>query len=376
MKITNSEREIKKPLVWIEVNKANMLKNVVQMKRIIKESKIMAVLKANAYGLGILGVTNTLQKCIDVFGVVGIKEAMILREAGITKPIINLGIYSFEDGEKLVKNKISPMIFTYTMLRSFEKILKKLKITSKVWIKIDTGLGRLGLPYKDALKFIRSVSRSKNIKIEGVLSSFTEDKKLDRIQLKRFINIKENCEKEEIKIPAWSIASSEAVFLFPESNLDMVRLGIALFGFYPSPESKRKSTIALSPAVSFKTKVACVKELEEGESIFYRRKFIAKQKTRVAVLLTGYSYGLDSQLSKGGKVIINGKKYPLVGGINMTNCFVDIGNNKIIKAGDEVVILGKQKEKEIKLEEICKIVNQNEYEFLSRIPEKVDRIYV
>lgn len=376
MKIVNSERKIRKPLVWIEINKANMLKNIAQMKRITKESKIMAVLKANAYGFGVLGVANTLQKCVDVFGVVGIKEAITLRESGITKSIVNLGIYGFEDGEKLVKNKISPTIFTYTMLRNFESVSTKLKIRIGVWIKVDTGLGHLGLSYQDALKFIRSVSQSKNIKIEGVLSSFTEDKKLDKIQLERFIAIKENCQKEKIKVPIWSIASSEAVFLFPESNLDMVRLGISLFGFYPSPEARRKRIIDLSPAVSFKTRIACIKELEKNESVSYRRKFIAKQKTRIAVLLSGYSYGLDSELVSEGKVIIGGQKYPLIGGITMTNCFVDIGSNKTIKAGDEVVILGKQKGKEIKLEEICTLIKQNEYEFLSRIPEKVDRIYV
>ncbi len=376
MKIINSEIKIKKPLVWLEINKANLLKNVAQMKRITKESRIMAVLKANAYGLGVLGVASTLQKQVDAFSVVGMKEAITLRESGITKPIINLGIYSFEDGEKLAKNKINPTIFTYTMLRNFEGVSKKLGMKSGVWIKIDTGLGRLGLPYQDALKFIRSVSRSKNIKIEGVLSSFTEDKKFDKIQLKRFLAIKESCQKEKIKIPVWSIASSEATFLFPESNLDMVRLGISLLGFYPSFETRLKRTINLSPALSFKTKVACIKELGKGESIFYRGKFIAKEKTRIAVLLPGYSYGLDSRLVNGGKVIIGGKKYPLIGGITMTNCFADIGSNKTIKAGDEVVILGKQKGEEIKLEEICTLIKQGEYEFLSRIPEKVDRVYV
>src|SRR3989338_2843882 len=363
MKIINSERKIKKPLVWIEINKTNLLKNVTQMKRITKESKIMAVLKANAYGLGILGVANTLQKRVDAFGVVGIKEAITLREGGIAKSIVNLGIYSFEDGEKLVKNKISPTIFTYTMLRNFENVSKKLKVKSEVWIKIDTGLGRLGLPYQDALKFICSVSRSKNIKIEGILSSFTEDSEFDKIQLKRFIALKENCQKEKIKIPLWSIASSEAAFLFPESSLDMLRLGISLFGFYPSSLAKLKNTINLSPVLSFKTKVACIKELEKGESMFYRRKFITKQRTRIAVLLAGYSYGIDSRLVNGGEVIIGGQKYPLVGGITMTNCFVNIGSNKTIKAGDEVVILGKQKSKEIRLEEICRLVKQNEYEF-------------
>ncbi len=375
MKIVNSERKIKKPFVWLEINTANIQKNIIRIKQMTKPSEIMAVLKANAYGLGILGVAKVIEKNIDSFGVVGIKEALTLREGGVKKPIVDLGIYNFEDTEKLIKNNISPTVFTYTMIRDFENISKKLKIRNSVWIKIDTGLGRFGLPYQDALRFIRYVSQLKNIKIEGVLSTFTEDKKFDRNQFKLFISIKKICQKEKIKIPIWSIASSEAAFLFPESNLDMVRLGISLFGFYPSPDAKRKRTIDLYPAVSFKTRIACIKEFEKGESVFYRRKFIVKRKTRIAVLIFGYSYGLDSRLINGGKVIIGGRKYPLVGGIAMTNCFVDIGNNNSIQVGDEVVILGKQKQKEIKLEEICALIKQNEYEFLSRIPEKVERIY-
>ena len=130
------------------------------------------------------------------------------------------------------------------------------------------------------------------------------------------------------------------------------------------------------PAISFKTRVACIKELEKGESIFYRRKFIAKRKTRIAILLAGYSYGLDSELANGGNILIGGQKYPLVGGVTMTNCFVDIGINKNIKTGDEVIIFGKQGKEEIKLEEICAIIKQNEYVFLSRIPEKVERVYL
>jgi len=376
MKLINSEEKIKKPLVWIEINKGNLLKNIVLMKRLTKPSKLMAVLKANAYGLGVLGVANTIEKEVDAFGVVGVKEAVTLREGGITKPIINLGIYSFEDAEKLVTNKICPAIFTYSAFQDFEGATKALKAVSGVWIKIDTGFGRVGVSYQESLEFMRFVWQSKNIKIEGVFSTLTEDKAFDKTQLKRFLSIKETCQKEKIQIPLWSIASSEAAFLSPESSFDMVRLGISLFGFYPSKEAENEKIINLLPSVAFKTRVGCIKELEKGESIFYRRKFVAKRKTRIAVLLAGYSYGLDSEITNGGSILIRGQKYPLIGGVSMTNCFVDIGSNKNITTGDEAVIFGKQGKEEIQLEEVCKIAKQSEYEFLSRIPEKVERIYL
>ena len=195
----------------------------------------------------------------------------------------------------------------------------------------------------------------------------TEDRAFDETQLERFLAVKRACQKASITIPTWSLASSEGVFLFSEDCLDMVRIGISLLGYYPSKGAEASKRVTLRPAVTFKTRVGCVQELERGESIFYRRKFIAKQKTRIAVLLPGYSYGLDSRMALGGKVIIGGVHYPLVGGIGMTNCFADIGNNKKIKAGDEV---------EINIGEACALLQQDEYEFLSRIPEKVTRVYV
>lgn len=374
--MVNSEEKIKKPLVWLEISKKNLLQNVAQMKELVKPSKVMAVVKANAYGVGILGMASTIEREIDAFGVVGIKEALALREGGITKPILNLGIYSFEDAQNLAGNKISPAIFTYSAFQNFERTSKKLKTTSGAWIKVDTGLNRLGVPYPEALELIRFASKSKYVKIEGVFSTLTEDKKFDKIQLSRLLSVKEACQKLSIPISLWSIASSDAAFLFRQSCLDIVRLGISLLGFYPSKEARTSRKATLLPAVSFKTRVASVKELERGESVFYRRTFIAKRKTRIAILLAGNSYGLDSGLVNGGSVLIGGKKYPLVGGIAATNSFVDIGTDKTIKAGDEAVIFGKQKKSEVTLEEVCACLKQNEYQFLSRIPEKVERIYL
>ena len=376
MQLVQSEGTMKKPFVWLEIEKEKLLKNVIQIKRFVQPSTMMAIVKANAYGVGSLGVAMTIEKEVDAFGVVGCKEALTLRVGGITKPIINLGMYSSDDADSLIRKNIQPTIFTYSAFQDFERAVKKRKTMQNVWIKVDTGLNRLGVPFQEALRFIRSVAQSKTLRIEGVFSALTEDKQFDAIQLQRFLTIKEECQRLKIAISRWSIASSDAALLFPEARLDMVRIGISLLGFYPSKDAKALRPVDLAPAVTFKTKIACVKELEAVESVFYRRTFIAKRKTRIAVLLPGYSYGLDSKLVRGGKVLIRGGKYPFVGGIGATNCFVDIGNNKNIRAGDEVVLFGKQKNEEIQLEELCALLKQNEYEFLSRIPEKVDRLFV
>lgn len=376
MKLVNSEKIINKPLVWLEISKDSLSYNLSQVRDLVGSSKVMAVLKANAYGLGVLGVAKVIEKQVDAFGVVGAKEALALREAGIKKPIVNLGIYSSGDAEPLIKNKIFPTVFTDSAFQDFQKIAVKLNTRGGVWIKVDTGLSRAGVPDQDAFELIETASETERVRIEGVFSSFTEDQEQDRDQLKRFVSLREKCQKEGIEIPIWSIASSEAAFLFPESGLDMVRLGIALFGFYPSPEARSVAKVKLRPAVSFKTRVACVKELEKGESVFYRCAYVVQKKTRVAMLLPGYSYGIDSRIVNGGEVLINGRKYPLVGGVAMTNSFADVGDDKSIKAGDEVVVFGKQGGQEIGLEEICNLLQQSEYEFLSRIPEKVERVYI
>lgn len=336
----------------------------------------MAVLKANAYGLGAVGIAKTIEPEVDYIGVVGVAEALSLRNEGVTKPIVNLGIYCHENADTLITNFIIPSIFTMSDARQYAAAAQKLNQTAKLWIKVDTGLGRLGVECQQALQLIRSVTTCSNVVVDGIYSTLAEDTNFDKEQLRQFLILKKQCEREGVKDVLWSIASSQGAMLFEESRLTMVRLGISLLGYYPSEESKNRRNVPLAPCATYKTRVACIKELEKGESLFYRRTFIAKQKTRIAVLLPGYSYGLSSSLVNGGVVLIRGKRYSLVGGISATNCFVDIGLDTSIDVNDEVVFFGIQNKSRIDLEEVCRITEQSSYECLSRIPEKVRRIYV
>ena len=375
MKLTTSDKQLRKPLVWLEIDTKELLQNIKSWRNLVGATRMMAVVKANAYGLGAAESASYVEEYADAFGAVGIAEALKLREAGITKPIVNLGIYSPDDAVALIDSNITPTIFTDSSFRDFESKARQKRTTADAWIKIDTGLCRLGIPYQDGVQFIRNISRSSWVKIEAVYSTLTEDPKFDSEQLNRFIGLREECEKLGISVPIWSIASSAAICVSKDFTLDMVRVGLPMFGYYPSQEARDAKSIALEPVVSFKTRVACVKELEKDESACYRRAFVARERTRIAVLLPGYSYGLESRLASGGCVLINGERFPIVG-ITATNCFVDIGMNKNIQAGDEAVLFGKQGNSEILLEEVCRVVNQMPYEFLSRIPEKVTRVYV
>lgn len=375
MKLVASESQLKKPFVWLEIDTKKIQQNITSMRSLAPGKQVMAVLKANAYGLGAAGIANNIENYVDMFGVVGVSEGLALRAAGVTKPVINLGVYSPDDAEALIDTRISPSIFTEAAYRDFDMRTANKKTVADVWIKVDTGLGRLGIGYDDACSYIQKVAQSSSLNIRGIYSTLTEDQEFDKVQLDRFLTLKQECERNNVNIPIWSIASSNAAFLLPDSILDMVRIGISIFGYYPSQEAKDTQKVTLKPAVAYKTRIACIKELEKAESIFYRRKYVAKQKTRIAVLLPGYSYGLDPRLAQGGNVLIKGKKYPLVGGISATNCFADIGMNENIQASDEVVLFGTQEDAKITLDEVCNLLNQNPYEVLSRIPEKVTRLY-
>jgi len=376
MRLVNSDQALQKPLVWIEINTSALLQNVHVMKKIVGPRMIMAVVKANAYGLGAVGVAKTIEHEVDYFGVVGVAEAISLRNSGIKKPIVNLGIYCNEDAEMLIAQRITPSIFTTTDLQRYSQCAQKRNTKATLWIKVETGLGRLGVPHQEALTLIQAAANNPDIVLDAVYSTFTEDRCFDRDQFDAFLALKKRCEGLGIMGAQWSIASSQAAILFEDSMLDTVRLGISLLGYYPSVESKQRKDITLRPCATYKTRVACIKELEQGESIFYRRTFIAKQKTRIAVLLPGYSYGLSAQLANGGAVLIRGKRYPLVGGISATNSFADIGLDTSIEVNDEVVFFGAQGEHRIDVEEVCTVTNQSVYECLSRIPEKVGRMLV
>lgn len=374
MKLVNSEKQLNRPLVWLEISKKNLIYNTTEIKKKLGSAKLMAVVKCNAYGLGSSIMAKTIEQVVDCFGVVGTQEAVDLRKSGICKPIINLGVYGSGDAQTLLDQSIIPTVFTYVAVKEINRVARIRSRLAEVYLKVDTGLNRLGIPVSEVQAFLSYCRKLENLKVIGVLSTFTEDPLFDQEQFVEFKSLKEKCGL--LRIPTWSIASSESFFLLPNSEMDMVRIGIALFGYYPSEGARRIEKLELTPVSSFKTRVICVKELMKNESLFYRRKYRASGKTRIAVLPIGYSYGLPTNLVNGGEVLIRGIKFPLVGGVSATNAYVDIGNNVDVEANDEVVIFGRQNGKQINLEKVCALTQKSEYEFLSCIPPKVDRVYV
>lgn len=272
---------------WIELNLENMTWNLNQIKKLVNVP-VMAVIKANAYGHGLLGVGKHLEKIgIDYLMVGKLQEALLLRENNVSSPLLNFGPFTSKDAEAIIKNDISQSVSDEkisTLNQSALKVGKK----AKIHIHVDTGMGRMGIPFREALTYIESASLLKNIVLEGISTTLTEDDDYDRKQINCFLGLCQEAEKKGISLGLKHAASSDGILDFPSSHLDMVRPGIALYGYYPSEKSQKEDKLKLKPVLQLKSRVVSVKTLLPGDSVSYHRKFTAQKKEKIAIIPTGY----------------------------------------------------------------------------------------
>ncbi|HHY40951.1 MAG TPA: alanine racemase [Syntrophaceticus sp.] len=367
--------------VWAEIDLDALKNNVQEMRRITDQNaQLMAVVKANGYGHGIEQVARTaLQSGATWLGVALLQEAVLLREKGITAPILVLGYTPVGDADEVINHNISQTIFTVEDAQTFAAAALRLGKKAKVHIKIDTGMGRLGFcPQGDTLDKIRSLSQLPGLDIEGIFTHFATaddaDKAFAEEQFMKFQQLLKQLAAHHIYIRWRHCANSAAVIDLPYAHLDLVRPGIALYGYYPSPYVNRQ--VKLLPVMSLKARVAFVKEVTEGCSISYGRKYIAKKKTIIATIPLGYGDGYSRLLSNQGEVLIRGKRAPVVGRVCMDQLMVDVGHIPDVQQGDEVVLLGRQEGEEITADELAGKLGTISYEVLCRISERVPRVYL
>lgn len=361
---------------WAEIDLKAILHNLAQIRKIVGENvKIMAVVKADAYGHGLEKVAKAISAQEDVyFGVSSVEEGVRLREAGIKAPIINLLAPLPEDIETMVRFDITPIIANGEIVEILDREGKKQGKIPKVHIKIDTGMGRLGIKPDSAVDFLQKVKGHQNIFIEGIYTHFASadsDIEFTKYQLDVFLKIVEDLEKNGIHIPLKHSANSSAILSLPSSHLGMVRPGIALYGINPS----QNNSVKLHPAMSVKARVLQVKELPAGHSISYGRTYILSRNSRVAVIGIGYAQGLPRALSNKGNVLINGKRAPILGVVCMDQCVVDVTDCGDVKLGDEAVILGRQGNEEISAWELANLCGTIPYEILTSLGHQLPRIY-
>lgn len=361
-----------------------MLWNMRRMhERTESQVKMAAVIKADGYGHGSVPIARELENEDYVWGyaVATAEEALQLREAEIGKPILLLG-YAFPYCyDMLAAHKIRPAVFTLQMAKELSEAALRTGRTVKVHIKVDTGMGRIGIPTGEAgVSFVRELAAFKGIEIEGIFTHFAKadaaDKRDTMHQFARFTQFIEQIEKElGLFIPIKHCCNSAGILELPEMGMDMVRAGIALYGLWPSDEVRR-DTVLLKPVLSWKSRVSYVKELEAGGSVSYGGTFTAQHRMRVATIPVGYADGYPRGLSGRGSVLICQKRCPILGRICMDQFMVDVSEVPDAEVGTEVTLLGADGNERITAEELGTLSGRFNYELVCGISRRVPRVYV
>lgn len=338
----------------------------------------MVAVKANAYGHGIVEVSKKLAQCgVDCLGVACVDEALILRKNLVKKPILNLGAFLKGDIEAIVENDITATVADLKMAKLLDSCARRLKRKVKVHVKIDTGMGRLGVWHREADDFIFKICHFENLSVEGLYTHFPSadsDEAFTRSQIDIFCALVDKLEARGLAIPLKHLANSMAVVGFKDSYFNLVRPGLAIYGLHPKEELLGK--ISLKPALAFKTKIAYLKNVPKGRSISYGRTYITKKPTTIATLPVGYGDGYNRLLSNKGQVLIRGKFCPVVGVVCMDQTMVDIGSPEGVRCEDEVVLIGSQKGKILRVEDIARLCDTIPYEVVCWISPRVPRIYL
>jgi len=371
-------------LTWLEISQPALLSNLRQFRKILdKRVKIMAVVKANAYGHGIREVAQIVFPQVDWFGVNSLEEGMILRQIEIKQPILVLGSLSPLSLAEAIKNDLSFVVFNLKTVKKACQEAKKLSRKAKVHLKVETGTNRLGVAGKELVQLAKFCSQQKEIFLEGIYTHYaniedTLDPDFAQEQLQKFKEAVQLIEDEGIEIPIKHTACSATAILFKSTYFDLIRLGIGLYGLWPSRETKvsaleKEIKIKLKPALTWKTRIAQIKKIKKGETVGYGRTFTTKRTTKIAILPIGYGDGYDRKLSNQGRVLIKSRFAPVIGRVCMNMIMVDVTDISRVKIEDEVVLLGKQGREEITAEELAQKIGTINYEVVTRINPLIPR---
>jgi alanine racemase len=342
--------------------------------------KLIAVVKANAYGHGIVKMSATaIRFGANSLAVARANEAIQLRENNINAPILVFGYTTDDEIETLIANNITFTVFDYAMAQKISEYAKKLNKTATIHIKIDTGMSRLGFVSKiETLDIINKIKLLPKVFLEGIYTHFADadscKKEYTFRQLTQFKNFLKLLKDNKIDIPIKHAANSAGMIDHPDAHFDAVRPGIALYGLYPS-KYINKNKIRLKPVMKLKVEVAQVKTIPKGTSVGYGCRFTADKKIKIATLPIGYADGF-TRMVRNGEVIVKGYKAPIIGTICMDQCMVNINNISDVKKGDEVVIIGTQNKCTINIEDIAEKLNTINYEVACMISFRIPRVYI
>lgn len=355
--------------------------NVRELKRVARPgSELMAVVKADGYGHGAVQVAAAcLRAGATRLAVAIAEEGRELREAGITAPILILGATPPERAREVVAYDLAAAVFTPELALALAAAAAERHARAKIHLKIETGMGRLGLPPGDALRGLAQLCRDlDSLDIEGVFSHLaladSADKSFSQFQRANFERALADLAAVGVRPVVRHLANSAATIELPDFHYEVVRPGISLYGYQPGDEVARR--VDLRPALSWTTRVAWVKEVPAGTAIGYGCTYVTREPTRIATLPVGYADGYPRALSNRGEVLIRGRRAPVVGRVCMDQIMVDVGHIPGVTIGDEVVLIGAQGAERITADDLAKKVGTISYEILTSISKRVPRIYL
>jgi alanine racemase len=376
------------PLIWAEIDLAAIAHNVRELRRLIGDRvQLMVAVKANAYGHGAVEVARAARESgADQLGVARVEEGVALRRAGIEAPILILGYTPPDNASDLIEHRLMPTVYALESARAFSAAATAVNRSIAFHIKVDSGMGRLGVPC-DALQLdisqqpvaaIKAILQLPGLDFQGLCTHFATadhgDKTFAHRQFSRFQALVADLKAAGIAIPIKHAANSGAIIDMPETHLDMVRAGISLYGLAPSGEVDL-GRIDLRPALALKARIIHLKTVPAGTRISYGGTWTSPSATTIATIPVGYGDGYNRRLSNRGQMLVKGKRTPVVGRVCMDLTMLDVGHIDDVKVGDEAVLIGRQGEEEISADEIAELLGTINYEVVTGLMARVERVY-
>jgi alanine racemase len=360
---------------YAEISLQAIKHNIAEIKKLLAPAvKLMAVVKANAYGHGAVAVSRSaVEAGADYLAVANLKEGSELRDAGLTSPILILTESPTSVMDEIVQYGFTQTVYSFSEAKALSEEAQKRHKTAAVHVKIDTGMARVGVAPSEAVAFITKIASLPGLKIEGVFTHFAlaEDTQnnFTQTQFQRFQQVVQKTNR----IPLKHAANSAALLFYPATHLDMVRVGLMMYGLYPQGNNSRR-LIQLQPALAFKSRITYLKRVPAGTPVSYGCTYVTSKETNLATIPVGYADGFSRRLSNRGQVIIRGRRHPVVGRVTMDLSMVDVGEAKV-EIGDEVFLIGEQNGQLISADEIAKLEETVAYEVVCAIGKRVPRVY-
>lgn len=370
---------------WVEVDLSAIVSNAQAIKAYAQGKSLIAVIKADAYGHGVIPVAEALREEAMMYAVATVAEAIELRTADIRKPVLVLFNALPVQAETIIEYELTASVYEPTLCKALSRAAQAKGTSVKVHLDVDTGMNRGGIWYTEAIDFLKWLITLERIEIEGIFTHFATadeaDKSHAHLQLNRFKSVLSTLSKLNLRPSIVHAANSAAALTLPDAHFDAVRVGLSLYGVYPSSEVRRTSPVSLQPALSWKARLICLRRATQGEGISYGRTYIVDEPTWLATLPVGHADGYSRALSNRGEALIGGVKCQQVGLVCMDGMVFRIASqegdeNLPLHIGDEAVLVGRQGDLEISVDRVAEKAGTISYEILTGIGKRISRIYV